>query len=288
MDKIIKNGDVEIACQSFGVVNDPAIVLVMGATASMLGWPEEFCSELAERGNFVVRYDHRDTGKSTTYPAGEPSYSVEDMAADLLAVLDGYGLISANLVGMSLGGYIAQMVCLTHPNRIQTLTLVGSEPLGWDGPPLPGIEAKFLMHFSKFEALDWCDSEAVESFLVETARLCAGSGYQFDFASAQKQVTESLGRNVTPRSAFNHGALQLRNDWTGRFRGIRRPTLVIHGEDDPILPVSNGIALAQAIPFAELRVLPGVGHELPSPILSELVDAITGFTRHSQPPPRDA
>ena len=147
-------GEVSIATQAYGRSTDPAILLNMGATASMLGWPDEMCDALAARGFFVVRYDNRDTGLSTTYPPGAPSYGVEDMAADLVGVLDAYGVSRAHIVGMSLGGFIAQVAALSTPDRVASRTLIGSEPLGWDGEPLPHIAPAFMEHFSALAALD--------------------------------------------------------------------------------------------------------------------------------------
>lgn len=263
-----------LAAESFGSPADPAVILVMGATASMLGWPAEFCRGLAAKGYFVIRYDHRDTGLSTTYQPGVPPYAVEDLAADLIAVMDACGVQKAQIVGMSLGGLIAQIVALSSPQRIESLTLIGSEPLGWDGAPLPHIAPDFLEHFGSLENLNWTETADVRNFLVEVERLCAGSGHPFDTARAQAKVDAVLARSQNIASAFNHGAVQLRDDWTGRFRDIAHPTLVIHGEEDPILPVQNGEALAAGISKARLRILAGVGHELPQQIIPFIIDEI--------------
>jgi pimeloyl-ACP methyl ester carboxylesterase len=273
----VGSGDLTIATQAFGTHTDPAVVLNMGATASMLGWPYEMCHALAARGLFVVRYDNRDTGLSTTYPAGAPPYAVEDMASDLVGVLDAYGIDQAHVVGMSLGGLIAQVTALSAPNRVTSLTLIGSEPLGWDGEPLPHIAPAFMDHFAGLAGLDWSDTDAVRTFLLEVERLCAGSSRPFNEARARSRVEAVMARSPNLASAFNHGVVQLRGDWTGRFRDIGQPVLVIHGEEDPILPLPNGEALVSGIPGAQLIVLPGVGHELPLEALPTIVDEIAGF-----------
>lgn len=270
---------VRLATEHFGSEGRAAILLVMGATASMLGWPERLIEELAERGFFVVRYDHRDTGLSTTYPAGAPDYVVEDMVDDLAAVLDGYALGRAHIVGMSLGGLICQAFALMQPDRVQSLTLIASEPLGWDGDPLPHIAPEFLEHFAELSDLDWSDKVSVREFLLEIERLCAGSGHPFDVEGAKSRVHAVLARSPHLASAFNHGMVQLRDDWSGRFRDIAHPTLIIHGEDDPILPPENGKALASGIRGARLLLLPGVGHELPSQVLVQIADAIAELVR---------
>lgn len=275
----IDAGGVSIAAESFGEPGHPAIVLIMGATASMLGWPDDLCRGLAGQGHFVIRYDHRDTGCSTTVAPGAAAYDVEDMAGDLLAVLDGFDLRAAHIVGMSLGGYIGQMIAVEHPDRVASLTLIASEPLGWDGEPLPGIASVFLDHFGKFGTLDWSENSAVEEFLLEIDRLCAGSGGAFDEVGIRARIRSVLGRTQSPASMFNHGSRATRQEWGGRFREIARPTLVIHGLEDPILPPANGQALAAAIAKARMIELPGVGHELPARAVPGIVDAIALLVR---------
>lgn len=272
--KRISHRDILLATESFGTAGNPALVMVMGATASMMGWPEALCRALAGKGLFVIRFDHRDTGQSTTVPPGEASYSVEDMAGDVLAVLKGYGLERAHLAGMSLGAYIAQMVALQEPERVASLTLIASEPLGWDGDPLPHISEEFLGHFAALGSLDWSHRDAASDFLVESERLCAGSGAPFDGAAAKAVALRVLERTDSPASMFNHGSVTTREDWTGRFREIACPVLVIHGDEDPILPVENGQAIADGIPGAQIEVLTGVGHELPLRWLDWLADRI--------------
>jgi pimeloyl-ACP methyl ester carboxylesterase len=273
--KIIRNGEVRLAAEIFGAPADAPVVLAMGATASMLWWPEEFCNGLAARGFFVVRFDHRDTGRSTTAPPGTPAYSAEDLASDLIAVMDGLTLDSAHVVGVSLGGFIGQIAALTWPGRIRSLTLIGSEPLGWAGPELPGISPTFLEHFGSFATLDWSDRKAIADFMLEIARLSAGSGHPFDAARERRRIEGEIERAVDIRSAFNHGMVQLRDYWSGRAAGITQPVLILHGSDDPILPLANGRALASIIHGSRLVVLDGVGHELPQ-IGSFLRDAEIG------------
>lgn len=263
-----------LATESFGREGDPALLLVMGATASGLGWPDAFCVALARHGVRVIRFDHRDTGRSVTAPPGAATYDVEDMASDLVAILDGYGLARAHLAGMSLGGYLSQMVAVDHPARIASLCLIASEPLGWDGAALPGISEAFLAHFAALGSLDWSDSAAVTAFLVESDRLCAGPGAAFDAAAARVRVGQVLARTGSPASMFNHATLQGTRDWTGRFREIACPVLVFHGEIDPILPPANGRALAEGIPGATLEILPGIGHEIPAALVPALAARI--------------
>ena len=285
--RVIPNGKVSIATEVFGRAGDTPVVLVMGATASMLWWPEGFCRDLARTGRFVIRYDNRDTGQSTISAAAAPDYSVEDMVGDLFAVIDGYGLVDAHLVGMSLGGLVAQIAALRRPDRVRSLTLIASEPLGWDGEALPGIAPKFLDHFGGFAELDWTDRTAVSGFLLEIARLSAGSAVPFDPSAATRRIAAELGRAKDISRAFNHGMVQLREDWTGRARDIVQPTLIVHGSEDPILPIENGRAMQTSIRQARLHVLEGTGHELPEALLPDLARQIAAFTDQARVAPSD-
>lgn len=261
--KMIESHDIQIATQAFGSPDDTALILVMGATASMLEWPDTFCAALADRGFYVIRFDHRDTGQSTTVPPGKASYAVEDMAADVIGVMDSYGLDSAHVMGMSLGGYISQIVALTHPGRVRSLTLLASEPLGWDGPALPHISQEFLDHFGSLASLSWSSETETTEFLLTSERLSAGSGQDFEETYMRTRIEQILARTSSPASMFNHATLDTRQDWTGRFREIAVPVLILHGADDPVLPVENGEALATGIAGSKLIVFDGLGHELP-------------------------
>jgi pimeloyl-ACP methyl ester carboxylesterase len=274
--KMIESHDMEIATQAFGSPDDPALILVMGATASMLGWPDELCAALANYRFYVIRFDHRDTGRSTTVQPGEARYAVEDMAEDVIGVMDSYGLVSAHVMGMSLGGYISQIVALTHPGRVRSLTLLASEPLGWDGPALPHISPEFLDHFGSLASLNWSSEMETTEFLLTSERLSAGSGQDFDETYMRNRIKQILARTSSPASMFNHATLDTRHDWTDRFREIAVPVLILHGADDPILPVENGKALAAGIAGSELIILDGVGHELPLSKVEIIADIIAG------------
>ncbi|WP_424812938.1 alpha/beta fold hydrolase [Roseococcus sp. YIM B11640] len=271
----------KIATQSFGSASDPALLLVMGATASMLGWPEALCAALVNQGFHVVRFDHRDTGRSITHPPGEATYSVEDMADDVVAIMDAYGFQNATIMGMSLGGYVAQMVALDHSQRVNALVLVSSEPLGWDGPALPHISQRILDHFGALSALDWSDRTAVGEFLLEIDRLSAGTYKTFDEAAARAKIEEVLDRTDSPASMFNHAMVSTREDWTGRFRDISCKVLVVHGAEDPVLPIDNGQALAEGIVGARFMVLDRVGHEIPDDLAPQIAESVARHVRRT-------
>lgn len=269
-------GEIHIAAETFGDANNAAIVLVMGATASMLWWPTELCETLARAGFHVIRYDHRDTGQSTTADPGNVGYTAEDLTADLIGVLDALNIGTAHLVGMSLGGYISQIAALRSPERVRSLTLVGSEPLGTTDE-LPGIDDKFMAHFAGMGELDWSDDAAVEEFLVEIGRLSAGTPERFDETGTRSRVRAEIARAVNIASAFNHAMVSTTNDWTGAVDRIATPTQVIHGVNDPIIPLPNGRAIAEHIEGARFRALDDAGHELNPLDLEAICETITTF-----------
>lgn len=168
--RVIESEGIHLYSESFGRTDDPATLLIMGATASGAWWPDEFCAALADQGRFVIRYDHRDTGGSTSYAPGAASYCVEDLADDAIRVLDGYGVQAAHVVGMSLGGYIAQLLALKHSSRIATITTIASERLAAADPAMPGIAPELLAYHSRAAELDWNDREAVTEYWVEIGR----------------------------------------------------------------------------------------------------------------------
>jgi pimeloyl-ACP methyl ester carboxylesterase len=271
----------KIATECFGSRHDPALILIMGATASMLGWPDTLCTALADKGLFVVRFDHRDTGMSTTLPPGKAEYAVEDMAEDVVSIMEAYGLFRVALMGMSLGGYIAQILSLQHPTRIHALVLLGAEPIGWDGPPLPHISERFLSHFGKVSSLDWNDNTAVTDFLLEIERLSVGTGQAFCECEKKARIQQVLRRTSSPASMFNHASVPVRNNWTGRYREVACPTLVIHGTEDPVLPIENGRAVSTGIHNAEFMALEKVGHEIPESSIAALADRVAQHVRSS-------
>lgn len=234
----------------------------MGATASMLWWPDDFCEALAASGRFVIRYDNRDTGRSTTGEPGELNYTLDDMAEDAIAILDGYNLSSAHLFGMSLGGMIAQLVALKHPSRVRTVTAISSSRFDEDDPSLPAMDPSLLDHFGKIASLDWSDRETAVAFAVESFRISAGKDATFDEVRARALAENEYDRAINPQSAMNHAMLTGGERYAGRIHDIRAPFLVIHGRKDPILSFAHGARLAEAIPQARLVVLEAAGHEL--------------------------
>lgn len=279
-EKRVIRGDIALATEAFGNPRDPTILMIMGATASMLWWPDELCEALAATGRFVIRYDNRDTGQSTTRPPGPPHYSLDDMAEDAVAILDAYGNDRAHLVGMSLGGMIAQIVALAHPGRVATLTAISSGRVDEDDPDLPEMDPRLLEHFGTMAGLDWSDRAAVVAFQVESSRISAGASAAFDIAREIRLAEREYDRAINPQSAMNHSMLAGGEAYRGRLGEIRAPLLVIHGRQDPILSFQHGRRLAGAVPGARMVALEG-GHELNQrawPVIVREIAAHTGGT----------
>jgi pimeloyl-ACP methyl ester carboxylesterase len=260
--KWIGSNGVRLFSESFGTPDDPPVLLIMGAMSSAVWWAEDFCCQLAARGRYVIRYDHRDSGRSTSYEPGHIHYSVEDLADDAFYVLDGYGLQSAHLVGMSLGGFLAQLMALKHPQRVKSLTLIASEPLADSDPTIPGIDPSVLEYHVKASELDWANREAVIEYQIGAWRLMSGSAHPFDESAIRELAGADFDRTPNLITTFNHALLQGGEKWCNRLHEIAVPTLVIHGTEDCVLPYAHGLALQAEIQDAVLLPLPGTGHEL--------------------------
>jgi pimeloyl-ACP methyl ester carboxylesterase len=273
-ERFAANGKVKICCESFGNPGNPPLILIMGATASMIWWDSEFCERLAKKGFFVIRYDNRDVGKSTTYAPGEPPYSTLDMASDLLAVMDAYQLKSANLVGMSLGGMLAQIVAILHPEQVKTITLIASGI--WDDKPeLPSIDKKILDYHTTAANIDWGNKIEIISYLVGGWRILNGSRHSFDEARASLLAETEVDRTNSLLSMFNHSQLRGGEELYGKSDTIKAPTLIIHGTEGPVLPFAHAIEMNAVIPGSKLFEIQGGGHEIHPNDWDLIVEAIT-------------
>jgi len=279
-EKLISANGAELCVETFGDRSDPAVLLIMGACASMLWWPEGFCRRLAEARRYVIRYDNRDTGRSTTYPPGQPGYSIDDMAEDAVCVLDEEGIERAHFVGMSLGGMLAQIVSLKRPDRVASLSCLSSSIFGPPRPELPSVDEKILAYHSSAAALNWSDADAVTDYMVGGWGLLSGSAHPFDETAIRQIATAEAARAGNLLSMFNHARLKGGERWYGKINQIRVRTLVIHGTDDPVLPYEHGIALSKEIPQAILMTLPGTGHELHANDWTKIINAILEHSSH--------
>lgn len=279
-EKMIKTNGTDICTESFGNPNNPAILLIMGATCSMVYWDEEFCEQLASTGKFVIRFDNRDVGRSVTYEPGTSNYTVTTMAEDAIGVLDAYHIDKAHLFGMSLGGMIAQIAAVKHPERILTLTLLATSVIGSDNNTrdLPPMDERILIHHANGANLDWSNQNAVTEYLVTGSRLLCGSKRSFDENRVYTQVKLEIERANNLLSMFNHALLQGDDAYEGVLSSIQAPTLVIHGTDDTALPFQHGLALIDEIPNSALLTLEGAGHENHPDDWKNIIQAVTEHT----------
>lgn len=265
---IIDVDGVDLCVETFGDRTDPAILLIMGSAASMLYWDAAFCARLAGGGRFVIRYDHRDTGRSTSYEAGAPPYALRDLAADAVGLLDAFDLARAHLFGMSMGAAIAQLIALDHPGRVASLTLSSSTPggPGHDSPDLPPMSDELAATFTDDAPQpDWSDRAAVIEHHVAGERTYAGS-HPFDEAGWRAVAAATFDRTTNPAASMtNHFVIDPGEPWRARLAAVQAPTLVLHGTDDPFLPYGHGVALAAEIPGARLVAMERTGHEAPPP-----------------------
>jgi pimeloyl-ACP methyl ester carboxylesterase len=258
-ERIIEADGIELCTETFGAPGDPPVLLIMGSGASMLWWDDAFCAALAAGGRFVVRYDHRDSGRSTACPPGRPDYGGADLVADAARVLDGHRIARAHVVGASAGGALAQLLALDHPDRVASLVLLSTSPAGPgdDLPPVADAYAAFLAG----AAVDWSDPRSIVEHVVADVRALSGER-PFDEPRVRALVERDVARARSPASAQNHALLDGGPPWRARLGAISVPTLVIHGSADPLFALGHGEALAREIPGARLLVLDGAGHVL--------------------------
>ena len=276
---------IEIAYECFGDPDAPPILLIMGAGAQLINWPEGFCRALADQGSQVIRFDTRDSGRSTHFTeapvpdfaaalAGDLStaaYTLSDLAADTVGLLDVLGLDAVHLVGSSMGGMIAQLIAIEHPERVRSLTSMMSTT----GEPGVG-EADFSV-FARLGAPPR-DREAFVEWQVSALRLAASPGFAFDARAAADRAGRVFDRSYDPLGIQRQGlAVVATGDRTERLRSLRVPTLVVHGAADIVCDVSGGHATAAAVPGAELLILDGMGHHLPQELWPQLAARIGEF-----------
>lgn len=267
-EQVFKVNGIDICTESFGNPNNPAILLIMGATCSMVYWDEEFCEMLASTGRFVIRYDNRDVGRSVTYEPGTSNYTVADMAEDAIGVLDAYHIDKAHLLGMSLGGMIAQIAAVKHPEKILSLTLLATSVIGSDNNTrdLPPMDERILTHHAIGANLDWTNKGVIAKYLVTGSRLLCGPKRIFDEARTLKQVKQEIERANNLLSMFNHALLTGDDSYEGILKSLLVPTLVIHGTDDTALPLEHGLAFRtqsySPLKVQDTRIIPMTGMKL--------------------------
>jgi pimeloyl-ACP methyl ester carboxylesterase len=281
-ERIVEVGGVELCVETLGRPGDPAVLLIGGSSASMDWWEDEFCRRLVAGARFVIRYDHRDTGRSVSYEPGAPPYGVPDLAADAVGVLAVLGVARAHVVGISMGGGLAQLVALEHPDRVPSLTLIASAPAapGPDDPDLPAMSNEDAARFAEAAEPDWSDRAAVIDYGTHLARVSASRSRPFDERGMRELWGRVLDRTANVASNFtNHNVMEGGERTRDRLGEISVPTLVIHGTEDPVVPYGNGEALSRDIRGAKLLTVDGMGHELPGWAWDTVVAAIVEHTR---------
>ncbi|MVU75991.1 alpha/beta fold hydrolase [Nocardia sp. ET3-3] len=264
MTSVRANG-VELGTEHFGRADDPLILLVGGTT--MLTWPDGLCARLASAGRRVVRYDLRDCGASTTLDPENPGYELRDLAADAAALVEALGARSAQLGGIGVGGMVAQVAALDHPETFSALTLVGTRPVA-PGPAdadLPDHDPAVMSALFSRPLPDWTDRDAVAAFAAAGAGLLGNDPEQAR-ATAVRIWDRTPSNDPAVHAANQLGMVFSRIDcaprWRHRLGELGVPALVVHGRADPFFPVGNGEALAAEIPSARLLVLDDMGTAL--------------------------
>jgi len=279
-------GDITLCYETFGDRQDPPVLLVMGLATQMIAWPQEFCHEIAARGHFVIRFDNRDIGRSSRIDDVPPPrpvelltrrirrvpYTLETMAQDTAGLLDALGLDSAHVVGVSMGGMIAQTLASHHPDHVRSLvSIMSTTGHRWKGQPAARVMPLLLAKPPRTK------DEAVER-LVKVFRLVGSPGFERDEDELRAQGALSWDRGPAGvGGARQLAAILASGNRTTALGSITAPTVVIHGKSDRLVAPSGGRATAAAIRGAELVLIDGMGHDLPRGTWPRIINAITGL-----------
>ena len=292
MAKATANG-IQIEYDTFGRRGDDPLLLIVGLACQLIHWDEALCTELAGRGHYVIRFDNRDTGLSTKLEEGgipdigqilearmngvevTPPYTMEDMADDAVGLLDALDIEKAHICGISMGGMIAQTIALNHEQRLLSLISIYSHT---GNPELPPPTQKAMEGLLTPPPLE---REANIAYTVEVWRTFSGTKFTLDEDWLRKTAAQAYDRAFYPEGVARQLAAAMAQKNRKRDLGsVRVPTLVIHGADDPLVPVEGGKDTAEAIPGAELIIINGMGHDLPhGGAWPQIVDAIANHTQ---------
>jgi pimeloyl-ACP methyl ester carboxylesterase len=281
---------IELEYETFGDAGATPLLLITGLGAQMISWDEPFCELLAARGFHVIRFDNRDSGLSTRMEeAGaadlasafggspNPAYRLDEMAADAVGLLDSLGITAAHVVGASMGGFIAQLVTLNHPDRVLSLTSIMSGPGGGDEVP-PRPEGAALLAAPPPPTRE----ERIQQAMA-IHRTLAGVGDQLQDAVERARAERAVDRSYYPMGTGRQlVAILAAGSRIEGLKKLRVPTLVIHGTDDVLVPVENGRLVAEAVPGARLIEIEGMGHDVPKRVWPVVADAIEEIAHRSQ------
>jgi pimeloyl-ACP methyl ester carboxylesterase len=266
----------ELEYETFGDPGRPAVLLISGLGSQLLGWSDGLCEEIVARGFRVIRFDNRDVGLSTKL-AGSPGYTLSDMAADAVGLLDALGIAAAHIVGASMGGMIAQLVAIEHPTRSLTVTIVMSNLGGSDSVRADPAVGALLVQ----PPADTREGRIEQS--VAATRVTWGPSFDEDRSRAR--ASRAVDRSFYPEGAVRQfqaiNAAGSRREGLGR---VRLPVLVVHGDGDPLVPFANAERILAAAPEgASLHVMKGVGHEMPPWEWAKIADGIARLAAKLEP-----
>jgi pimeloyl-ACP methyl ester carboxylesterase len=275
-------GDVELCYDELGDPAGEPLLLVMGLGAQMIHWDREFCDLLGTRGFRVIRFDNRDVGRSTHLRApvpgraamlfglGRPAYTLGDLADDGAGLLDHLGIDSAHVAGASMGGMIAQVLAYTHPRRVRSLALIMTH----SGRRILGVPTRRAL--ATLVAPPARSREGLVELMLRTFRVIGSPAYPIDDRRFREVAGATWDRGHNPAGVARQlHAITAAGDRTRRLREIEAPTVVIHGDRDPLIRPANGRLIARTIPGAELVTVPGMGHDLPQQLWARIADALT-------------
>jgi pimeloyl-ACP methyl ester carboxylesterase len=282
MPNVTANG-IQIEYDTFGNDSSPALLLIIGAGGQMIYWELEFCESLAKRGLFVIRFDNRDAGLSTKFDeAGIPdmmaamegkpvdaAYSLDDMAADAVGLLDALSIQKAHICGSSMGGEIAQIISYRYPERVLSLVSIMSST---GNPELPQMKPEVLA--AVFKPVP-AEREAYIEHNVNLWRMLWSPGFPFDETRLRRVLAEGYDRSYYPPGMIRQSLAVLKNGYRkSLIASIKAPTLIIHGDEDPLMSVEGGKEMAKLIPGAKLLIINGMGHDMPKEAWPKIIDAV--------------
>jgi pimeloyl-ACP methyl ester carboxylesterase len=283
---------IELAYETIGDPANPPLLLVMGLGMQLIHWDRELCDQLAERGFWVIRFDNRDSGRSTKVDAPVPNirramvglhvdapYRLKDMADDAVGLLDHLGIEAAHVVGASMGGMIAQELAIRHPDRVLSLTSImsttGDRRVGLPKLRVLGVLLRQAPH----------DREGFIDHFVRTFRMIGSRGYPYDEERVRELAAATYERDHSRAGTGRQlAAILTSGNRTEGLRSLRIPVTVIHGRQDPLVPLRGGKATARAVPDARFIEIPGMGHDLPEQTWPTVIDAIAETAARATPP----
>ncbi|MFT3821967.1 MAG: alpha/beta hydrolase [Rubrivivax sp.] len=294
-ESVVEVNGMKLCWDSFGNPSHPALILIMGMGAQMIGWDDEFCLQLAARGFRVIRFDNRDVGKSSWFDlAGVPDvnrammrawlrwpvdapYLLDDMALDVVWLMDALGIQRAHVAGASMGGTIAQVMAIRYPERMLSMTSIMSTT-GDPDLPKPSTTAVTAVMRPMPSEID-----AYVARYVDTYRMLRAGRFPEEEARDRARAVRNHARGINPAGGARHlVAILASGSRKKALRNVKVPTLVIHGDIDPLVPLAAGVETAQCVPGAELMVLQGMGHTMPAYLWPQMIDGITAVAARSR------